>query len=495
MTVLSRREVLLGGLGLAGTAVLAGCTGTATSPPPARTFGTPPSAAPTAGQRVVTATLTPRPATLDLGGPVVTTWAYGDTAPGAPLRATAGDLLRVTVDNQLPADTTVHWHGIRLHNQADGVPGVTQDPIRPGTAYTYEFTAPDPGTYFFHPHVGVQLDRGLYAPLIIDDPAEPGAYDAEWVIVLDDWVDGTGRTPDQVLAQLIADGGPAREGLSGMGGMGGPMMDHAGMGLPPFGDSGDVTYPLFLVNGRIPAAPVTLTAKPRQRVRMRIVNAAADTIFAVALGGHRLTVTHTDGYAVAPRETSALYIGMGERYDVTATLADGVFPLVAAPFGKQGQGMALVRTGSGTAPAPDVRVPELTGDPLLGSDLQPAAGSRLPTREPDATEPLTLAGSMKPYLWGINGAPYGQNTPITVQSGQRLRLTVSNMTMMTHPIHLHGHTFALASSGLRKDTVLVRPMETMPIDVEADNAGDWMTHCHNIYHAEAGMMIVLSYTA
>jgi FtsP/CotA-like multicopper oxidase with cupredoxin domain len=487
---LSRRDLLLGGLGLAGAGALAACTSTATGPQPGKTFGAPPPASPTTGQRVVTATLTPRPVTLDLGGPVVSTWAYGDTAPGALLRATAGDLLRVTVDNQLPADTTVHWHGIRLRNQADGVPGVTQDPIRPGTAYTYEFTAPDPGTYFFHPHVGVQLDRGLYAPLLVDDPAESGAYDAEWVVVLDDWVDGTGRTPDQVLAQLVAEGGPRGEG---MGGMGGSMMDHGGMGLPPFGDAGDVSYPHFLVNGRIPAAPVTLTAKPGQRVRMRIVNAASDTIFAVALAGHRLTVTHTDGYAVQPTETAALYIGMGERYDVTATLADGVFPLVAAPFGKQGQGMALVRTGWGTAPAPDIRPRELTGAVLLGSDLQPAPGSRLPAREPDATEPLTLAGSMRPYLWGINGAPYGQNTPINVTAGKRLRLIVSNRTMMTHPIHVHGHTFALADSGLRKDTVLVRPMETMPIDIEADNTGDWMTHCHNIYHAEAGMMIVLSY--
>nr|WP_231980284.1 multicopper oxidase domain-containing protein [Tessaracoccus coleopterorum] len=90
------------------------------------------------------------------------------------LRGTAGDLFRITVDNQLPASTSVHWHGVRLHHAADGVPGVTQDPIEPGTSFTYEFVAPDPGTFFFHPHSGVQLDRALYAPLIIDDPDEPG---------------------------------------------------------------------------------------------------------------------------------------------------------------------------------------------------------------------------------------------------------------------------------------------------------------------------------
>ena len=81
------------------------------------------------------------------------------------MRATAGDFLRLTLDNQLPADTTIHWHGIRLPNAADGVPGLTQDPVKTGGKFVYEFTAPDPGTYFFHPHVGVQLDRGLYAPM------------------------------------------------------------------------------------------------------------------------------------------------------------------------------------------------------------------------------------------------------------------------------------------------------------------------------------------
>ena len=101
-------------------------------------------------------------------------------APGPLVRATAGDFLRTRVDNQLPAETTVHWLGIALCNVADGVPGLTPNPIAPGASYLYEFTAPDPGTYFYHPYVGVQLDRGLYAPLIIDNPHETGDYDQGW---------------------------------------------------------------------------------------------------------------------------------------------------------------------------------------------------------------------------------------------------------------------------------------------------------------------------
>lgn len=444
-------------------------------------------------------TLVAKPATLDLGGPKVATWAYGDTVPGPVIRAKAGDFLRLTLDNQLPADTSIHWHGIRLRNAADGVPGMTQDPVKPGEKFVYEFTAPDPGTYFFHPHVGVQLDRALYAPLIIDDPNEPGGYDAEWVVVLDDWVDGTGRTPDEVLEELLAANGSASpSGMDGMGGMGG--MDHGGMGAgagtQPWGDAGDVTYPYFLLNGKVPASPETFNAKPGQKVRLRIINAASDTIFTVALGEHAMTVTHTDGFPVVPQEVGAFYIGMGERYDVVITLQDGVFPLVARPFGKTsgGQALGLIRTGAGTAPGPDVTPSELGGQVLIGSQLQPAESAKLEVKAPDATVDLTLEGSMQPYQWGINGAVFGKNTPLSVKAGQRLRINVMNMTMMTHPLHLHGHTFALPS-GLRKDTLLLAPMEQLPIELDADNAGDWAIHCHNIYHAEAGMMIGLNYAS
>ena len=496
-SVLSRRHLLLGGLGLA-SATLTACAGDGGQAGPAghagmprRTFGSPAPLTPTPGQRVVTASVTAAPLTLDLAGTRVSTWGYGGAVPGPLLRATAGDLLRVTLDNRLPDNTTVHWHGIRLRNAADGVPGLTQDPVRPGGSYVYEFTAPDPGTYFFHPHVGVQLDRGLYAPMVIDDPREPGDYDHEWVVVLDDWLDGTGTTPDATLRKLVADGGAGDMSDMDHGSMGG--MDH-GMGEAPWGAAGDVTYPHFLVNGRPPADPDVLAARPGQRVRLRFVNAASDTIFTVALGGHRLTLTHTDGHAVEPTQADAFYIGMGERYDATVTLGDGVFPLVARPFGKTtgGQAMGLVRTGSGATPPPDVTPRELTREVLVGSRLRPADSARLPERSPDAQVQLQLQGSMKPYRWGINGAPFGQNEPLTVKAGQRLRVNAVNMTMMTHPLHLHGHTVALPS-GLRKDTVLLAPMESLALDLDADNAGDWMIHCHNVYHAEAGMMIALEY--
>lgn len=485
MQEISRRGLILGGLAVVGAGALA-----ASSNPPGAspsTFASPARLQPLAGQRVVKHRLTAQTTSLDLGGAAVDTWAFGDTAPGPLIRATADDMLRIQVDNQLPTDTSVHRHGIALRNVADGVPGLTQDPIAAGSSHLYEFTAPDPGTYFYHSHVGVQLDRGLYGPLIIDDPHEPGDYDLEWVVVLDDWVDGTDRTPDDVLADLI---GTAGDGTGSMGGM-----DMGGMSMggdPPFGDAGDVAYPHYLINGHVPTAPDVLRGKPGQRVRLRIINAGSDTIFTVALGGHRLTVTHTDGFAVQPRDVGALYLGMGERYDATVTLGDGVFPLVAAPYGKEGRAMALIRTGSGAAPDPATQIAELNGPILQGVDLQPTQASRLSTRGPDSTQMVHLSGQMMPYRWAINGAPYGEHDPLLINEGDRVRLELMNMTQMTHPMHIHGHTFALPS-GLRKDTVLVKPMSSLAVDLQADNPGNWMTHCHNIYHAEAGMMIALNY--
>ncbi|WP_282007003.1 multicopper oxidase family protein [Propioniciclava sinopodophylli] len=491
MNAITRRQVLWGGLGLAGAGFLAGCTAApgrpATSPSP---IPSPTPLTPSPGQTVVSATLTPRPVTLDLGGPTAPTWAYGDTLGTELLRAKAGDLLRVTVDNQLPTETSVHWHGIRLRMAADGVPAVTQPAIAAGQRYTYEFVAPDPGTYFFHPHSGVQIDRGLYAPLIIDDPAEPGGYDAEWVVVLDDWTDGIGPSPDDILASFQAQKGTVSTGMNhgNMGGMG-----HGSMGSP-LGDAGDVNYPHYLVNGRIPTAPTTFSGEPGQRVRIRFVNAGADTIFRVALGGHVLTVTHADGFAVEPRETRSFYLAMGERLDVLVTLGDGVFPLVARPEGKSGTGWALVRTASGTAPTPGVLVSELDGTALAVTDLTAAESARLPDREPDAILDVQLNGQMQPYAWGINGRTFGQHTPLSVGEGQRVRLRMTNMTMMSHPMHIHGHTWGLpGSGGLRKDTVLVLPMQTVEADLQADNPGTWMYHCHNIYHAEIGMMTTLVY--
>ncbi|MGH3796747.1 MAG: multicopper oxidase family protein [Pseudonocardiaceae bacterium] len=494
----SRRQLLAGGGALATLGLVAAyrthTTSTAIGPnsPAVQQAAT---AARRRGAPVRDYTLTPKSTRLDLGGPVVSTWAFGDDLPGPMLRGTAGDVLRVSVANQLPAGTTVHWHGLPVANNMDGVPDVTQPAIASGKPFTYEFTLPGPGTYWYHSHVGVQRERGLYGPLIIDDPSEPGRYDVEWIVVLDDWIDGTGTTPDQVLATLESGGTPTST-MSGMPGM--SMAGSSGMTSRVLGgEAGDVTYPYYLLNGRVPTAAVSFAAKPRQKARIRIINAGGDTAFRVALGGHQLIVTHTDGYPVEPVTVDTLVVAMGERYDVEVTLADGVFPLVAVAEGKNGQALGVVRTGTGATPPADARPSELDGRMLAYTDLRATTAAVLPQRPPDVTHDLVLAGAMMPYRWTINGRAYPDDRPLPVHKGQYVRLRYVNQTTMYHPMHLHGHTFALrhgsAVNGPRKDTAIVLPGQTVVADLVANNPGQWVTHCHNAYHEAVGMMTVLSY--
>ncbi|MFE7132131.1 multicopper oxidase family protein [Streptomyces sp. NPDC057638] len=467
-------------------------------------------------ERKVTFTAVASPLELG-GGRTVRTWSYGDRLPGQEVRATAGETLALTLANNLPAATSLHWHGLALRNDMDGVPGLTQRPIAPGAEFTYRFALAHPGTYWFHPHSGVQQERGLYAPLIIEDPKEPLAYDKEWTVVLDDWVDGVdGSTPDAVLAELrkgMTGGGHEGHGMTADQGTvkddavretespspsgGGPsrMMMGARSALLG-GDAGDVAYPLYLVNGRTPDDPAAFAAKPGDRIRLRIVNAGGDTAFRVALGGHQLTVTHTDGFPVTPTTTDALLVGMGERYDVLVTAGDGVFPLVAVAEGKRASALALLRTGGGAAPAPSVQPRELSRRILTADRLTAHASVALARREPDRTIEIELTGSMAKYDWAFDGVPYSPAPRHEVRAGERVRLVFRNPTAMWHPIHLHGHTFALAGAGAggaRKDTAVILPNGTLTVDFEADNPGLWMIHCHNVYHAEAGMMTVLGY--
>jgi FtsP/CotA-like multicopper oxidase with cupredoxin domain len=131
---------------------------------------------------------------------------------------------------------------------------------------------------------------------------------------------------------------------------------------------------------------------------------------------------------------------------------------------------------------------------LTGTDLTGADAARLPGRSTDRVHRVALAGSMAPYRWTINGETFPDADPLPVTEGERVRLRFENHSMMFHPVHVHGHTFGLAR-GARKDTVIVRPMRALEVDLDADNPGQWATHCHNVYHAEAGMMTTLSYRA
>lgn len=433
-------------------------------------------------------TLVAKRSKIDLGGRVVDTRTFGDSVHGPLIRATAGDEIRIKLQNDLPSSTTVHWHGLALRNDMDGVPGVTMSTVKASSNFEYVFKAPDPGTYWYHPHVGTQLDTGLYGPLIIDDPKDPGNFDVEAILMLDDWTDGWGKSPESIFKDMRA---------GGMGGMNMSGMNMSGSisAAEPLGqDTGDVTYPGHVINGKLPADPVTVSARPGDRVKLRVINAGGDTAYRFAVSGHRVNVTHADGYAILPVTVDALIIGMGERYDLEFVAHDGVFAIASVPEGKDDPAaLAILRTSSGTAPTQTRKVPELAKRLLTYRDLEPATASRLQMGKVDKVLDLSLGIGRGGREWLLNGKTYGNHEPLEVSKGDRVRIRMTNTTTMFHPMHLHGHTFALAGNGTRKDTVNVLPKQSQSIDFDADNPGQWLLHCHNVYHGELGMMTVVSY--
>lgn len=468
--------------------------------------------------------LTAAPATIELDGSALETWAFNGQVPGPEIRLTAGEVLRARVRNDLPQPLTIHWHGIAIRNDMDGVPDLTQEAIPPGGEFIYEFTAPDPGTYFYHPHTGTQLDTGLYAPLIVEDPAEFSGYDLDVPVLLDDWIDGTGDSPDEILERLQG-GGSAMEdmesdeskGMDSMEGMHGDEQTppasgegtmregeeeaaETGAAEGPLGDdTGDVDYPFYLINGRAPADPAVFEARPGDRVRLRIINAGSDTPFRVAVGGLPLTVIATDGFSVEPVTVDSILVGMGERYDVAVSIPDeGAFPLVAQAEGKGGRALAVLDSGTGDLPMPDVSVPELQRRLLTLDDLVATDAVSLPPGEPDRTYRVGLTGTMARYNWALTGTEEDGVT-LPVREGERVRLVFANETAMWHPLHLHGQTFQVVREdrtlGARKDTVIVPAQGRVTVEFLADNPGQWALHCHNIYHAEAGMVIALTYVS
>lgn len=482
---------------------LAGCSSASNKSP---SFLRPDSAAVTAVEanrrhtgKIVNRALTAEQTTLDLGGKTIKTWAYRGASATKPIRGNVGDTLKVTLNNELSDPTSLHWHGLALRNDMDGVPALTQEAIPPGDTFAYEFTLPEPGTFWFHPHVGVQLDRGLYAPLIIDDPKEKADYDKEWIIVLDDWLDGVTATPDEVLKELS-------QGMMGHGGM-----EHGGMDMGAMrmgntlmgatspllgGDAGDVYYPLYLINGKPSNDPQTFNAKPGERIRLRIINAGGDTAFRFGVEEHSLTITHTDGFPVEPFEAESLVLGMGERYDAIVTAGDGAFAVIAEALGKQDQAFAILRTGLSATPPKGTKLPQ-TNRPIFATDLKAASSVVLPSRSIDRTLTLELTGGMEKYDWAINGHQMDMEQPLRdalgIIEGERIALEFKNSTSMWHPMHLHGHTYQLPGGGSRKDTSIILPGTTLRVEFDADNPGQWLTHCHNVYHGEAGMMATIAY--
>ncbi|WP_328767181.1 multicopper oxidase family protein [Haloarcula nitratireducens] len=409
-------------------------------------------------------------------GPDVSTsnWLYDEQFPGPELRVQEGDVLSVELTNDLEAETTIHWHGVPVPNPVDGVPGVTQEPIAPGETFEYRFRAEPAGTYFYHSHVGLQLDRGLLGPLIVEERDPHVEYDREYVVVLDDYL------PDE--PQLPSDGGRGGGGMGGGMGGGGMMGDVR----PP--------YDGLLINGRLPEDPQTFGVTEGERIRFRFVNAGSATVFGVRIAGHEMTVTHADGRPVDPVDVDSFAFGAGERYDVVveATNPGRWFVQADALDGNEPPARAVVEY-EGTDGTNTPQVPSSPGDQLQYSDLQAISSLDGVSGSPDRTFDLTLSrGGGQSYTWTIDGQTYPDADPLRIRPGEHVRIRMTNQSPVVHPMHLHGHFFQVGNAV--KDTVMVPGHRgQVTLDFHADNPGRWLFHCHNLYHLDAGMARIVKY--
>lgn len=454
-----------------------------------------------AAQGVRTIHLEAREVTWELArGKTLKAMAYDGQVPGREIRAREGERLRIVLKNSLAEPTTIHWHGVDVPNAMDGVPGVTQAPVRPGETFAYEFEARPAGTRWYHTHFDEhrQMDLGLVGPLIIEPrAAEPMTYDRDVTLVLDDWATGTGKPVPPTDAGTAGGRGRAG-GMMGGGPMGG-MMGGRGMGGAMHGD--DPAYDVMTINGKTYPATEPLRVRKGERVRLRLINASAEHTHVVRLAGHRLRVTHTDGNPlVAPVEVDALPIAPAERYDAVV-IADrpGAWFLSCTQPGHvdAGERMLVVYDDHARAvpPEPERGIAGLTlwdyglgrGRPVL-----PAAAPGDPR-----TFAMTLSGGMMGSdVWTVNGKRYPNTDPLACRKGDRVRIMLRNNSMEAHPMHLHGQSFRLLSANGRrygeplvKDVVDVEAhMGSALIELVAHNPGDWLFHCHKPMHMMGGMI-------
>lgn len=485
--------------------------------------------------------------------------------PGPTLRWREGDTVTIRVTNRLARSTSIHWHGMLVPFEMDGVPGLSFGGIAPGQTFTYRFKVQQSGTYWYHSHSGMQEQTGMYGAIVIE-PRQgmlhaPGG---DHVVVLSDWTDAD---PMRVLAKLKADSGfdnyheptagdffrdASRVGLS-------KALDRRAMWQHmrmSWGDLSDLSGATLtdLINGTNPTGNWTAPIRRGQVTRLRFINGSGNTFYDVRIPGLKLTVVAADGQAVEPVTVDEFRFGPGETYDVHVRPADDAYTIFAQRMDRTGyaRGTLAVRPGlSAPVPQPDPRQNLTMGD-MMGDDMSsmpgmagmagmdmgtamparhapteygpgtdarvdqprtnlddPGVGLRhngrnvltladlrtvggpLDPREPGRTIEMHLTGNMARYTWSFDGVPFGESTPVHFRHGERLRVTLVNDTMMTHPMHMHGMWSELEDpDGLflvRRHTIPVQPAQRVSYRVSADAVGRWAWHCHLMMHMDSGM--------
>ncbi|MBX3497706.1 MAG: multicopper oxidase domain-containing protein [Parvibaculum sp.] len=459
--------------------------------------------------------LTVETARIEIDGRMVEKMTINGGVPGPTLRLEEGEDATITVVNKTDETTSVHWHGLLLPGIMDGAPGFNGFMgIPPAGSYTYTFPIRQSGTYWYHSHSGTQ-DQTVLGAIVIE-PAKPSPFsaDRDYVVLLGDI---TPENSDKVLRNLKADPGYYNYSkrtlldffrdtrAQGFGVTVMDRLDWGAMRMDPT-DLADVTGYSFLVNGKTPERNETFLFRKGERVRLRLINGAAMTLFDVRIPGLKMTVVAADGNDVSPVPVDELRIGVAERYDVIVEPKEDMpYTLFAESIDRVGYARATLATSEGEAgPIPERRPRALLGmadmglahdghdmgamdDPgavdhsmmdhgtmdhsgmghagaeadasetrpvgwasgfppdarvLAYSDLR-ALRPNVDNSEPTRTVEMRLTGNMERYVWTLDDAHFRQAEPIRVRYGERVRLTFVNETMMAHPMHLHGMFFEL----------------------------------------------------
>lgn len=474
---LSRRSLIAGAMG---AAMAAGTT----------------RAARAAGQKV----LRLHTRVIDVGGKPATRYGVSQPSGAWGLTLDEGDTFDVRLENGLDVLSGLHWHGLNPPWRQDGVPYISGPPIAPGKFADYNFPALPAGTRWMHSHFGLQEQSLLAAPLIVREQSAIRSGLQEIVILLEDF----SWTKPSLIFEDLRKPKPMTAMSGGMTNMarGSGAMNMPGTNMPAAGipDLNDVTYDAFLANDRTLADPQVFDVEKGAEVRLRIINAGASTNFMIDLGNVEGTVLTVDGNPVAPLKVRQFPLAIAQRVDIAVRVpADGsALPVLARGEGRPLQtGVVLRPQGAAVAKIP-LMAAEPAGAIGLMEEMKLRAQQPLASRPIDRSVPVDLTGNMMGYVWGM--AVHGmEGVPVTVGKGERVELVMRNTTMMSHPMHLHGHSFQVTEvngqsfSGAVRDVILVPPRATVKVVFDADNPGLWAYHCHNLYHMAAGMFATVVY--
>ena len=428
--------------------------------------------------------------TLDINGKAATVMGLAQANGTQGLESVVNQSFRVVLENKLTVPTAIHWHGLHSPNNEDGVPGVTQPVIRANESTLYDFPLTPAGTHWMHSHQGLQEARLLSAPLIVHNSGSQSADEQQVIVFLGDF---SFTPPLEIFAQLRA----TKKDMAAMG----------KMAAKP--DANDVNYDAYLANDRTLDDPDVVRVEKSGRVRLRIINGSSGTNYFIDLGSMTGELIATDGMPVKPIRASRFPLAIAQRIDVIVQIppGGGAFPILALREGSSEQTGVFLATAGAPIKRLPVKGSSPTGLLTLDQESQLSAVTPLTPKPFDQTSVLRLQGNMSKYQWMMNDVVFDVNNPGTMKSqtqvkmGQRVALKFVNETPMSHPMHLHGHSFQVVEingrplQGAMRDTILVPVNGAVVVAFDANNPGLWFVHCHIMWHLEAGMAALVKYEA